>query len=878
MCATPAVAEDPLGSEDHRPGFHYSPEKNWANDPNGLVYHDGVYHMYYQYNPQGNSWGNMSWGHATSPDLMTWTEQPLAIPQTFDESGRSIEDIFSGSVVVDHGNTSGLGEGGEDPLIALYTSAYTADHPELSGRQAQSLAYSTDGGYTWTKYEGNPVVDRASANFRDPKVFWYEGETPAESHWVMVAVEAVDHQVVLYTSDDLKSWEFASEFGPANATSGIWECPDLFELPVDGNPEETRWVMVVNLNPGSVAGGSGGQYFVGDFDGTSFSAENIVEDSPAPAGDVLWDFENGSYAGWQIPAQDDTGKAAPFGTVPAGGAVDGQQGVTGFEGSGLVNSFHGQDPATGSMESEPFTVEQDHLSFLVGGGRNPHEPGTRLENDPPAGTLLWNGFEASAETISLADMGWSGDGDLAAADSPSTGGGTNAIGEKRINTFDGGPRGDENIGTLTSPEFTIDGDNLNMLVGGGERTDDPAQTLEVQLLVDGEVVRRQAGVGDGALNWRHWDLADLQGRTAQLRVVDEATGGWGHLTLDHVVMGDEVALPRSGETSVNLIVDGQVVRSATGADSENLDWHSWDVREFSGEEASIRIVDNDAGGWGHVLADHFVATEDPVPSRLEGYSWLDWGRDYYATVSYSDAPDGKRVMTGWMNNWNYAGDVPVSPWRSAMTLPREVSLTRTADGIELTQAPVDQAEDALVQDRGTKKLRGNIPVSEGTVALESPRGAISGDMLKIDLRIDPGTADRAGVIVRASEGFTADEATSRPGSEGTLVGYDATTGRVFVDRSRSGELGFNPSFTGEVDAPVTVEKDGTVAVSIWVDRSSVEVFAEDGTRTLTEVIYPEESSQQVLAFAEGGDARIRRAEVHAVEQTMFTADQEDARG
>src|SRR5699024_6708627 len=131
----------------------------------------------------------------------TWTEQPLAIGQTFDDDGNSIEDIFSGSVVADHGNTSGLGTGDEDPLIALYTSAYTDSHPEHAGKQAQSLAFSTDGGFTWEKHEGSPVVDRDSANFRDPKVFWYEGDTPAESHWVMVAVEATDYQVVVYTSD-----------------------------------------------------------------------------------------------------------------------------------------------------------------------------------------------------------------------------------------------------------------------------------------------------------------------------------------------------------------------------------------------------------------------------------------------------------------------------------------------------------------------------------------------------------------------------------------------------------------------------------------------------------------------------------------------------
>lgn len=866
---THALADGAPGTEPYRPGYHYTPERNWMNDPNGMVFHDGLYHLYYQYNPEGSQWGNMSWGHATSPDLMTWTEQPLAIGQTFDEQGRSIEDIFSGSVVVDHGNTSGLGIDGEDPLIALYTSAYTSAHPERAGLQAQSLAYSTDGGFTWEKYAGNPVVDRGSANFRDPKVFWYEGATPAESHWVMVAVEATEHKVVLYTSDDLLTWEHASDFGPANSVGGIWECPDLFELPVDGNPEETRWVLVVNLNPGAVAGGSGGQYFVGDFDGTSFTAENIVDEVPVPEGDVLWDFEGGDLNGWEVTDQDGRPtEDGPFGNAPATGALSGQQTVSGFVGEGLVNSFHGGDAPVGSMESAPFTVERSHLSFLVGGGNNPRREGTRLDSAPPAGTLLWNGFEVADGAATLADLGWTGSGDLAAEDSPSPDGGEGAIGAMRVNTWTGGPKGDDNIGTLTSPQFVLDGAHLNMLVGGGGREEDSEQTLEVQLLVDGEVVRRLTGPSDGLLNWRSWDVSDLQGRTAQLRVVDEATGGWGHLTLDHVVMGDEIALPQSTETTVNLVVDGEVVRTATGTDSESLDWTSWDVREFAGQQARLRIVDNKSGGWGHVLVDHVVATDGPAPSTLESYQWLDWGRDYYATVSYSDAPDGRRIMQGWMNNWLYAGAVPTSPWVSSMTLPREVTLTRTADGIELAQAPVVQATDALIAESARTVSRAT--VVDRTAPLRVRGQRLGGDMMRLDVRLDPGTAKRAGVVVRASDGFAADPAKSADGAEGTLVGYDAETGKVFVDRTRSGEVGFHDDFAGRVDAPVTREADGTVSFSVWVDRSSVEVFAAGGTRTLTELVYPDPASQQVLAFAEGGRARILEATATPVAQTMFT--------
>ena len=253
--------------EAFRPALHYTARNTWLSDPNGLIHHQGVYHLYYQNNPFGNTWGNMSWGHATSENLVDWTEQPVAIACDVQE------DIFSGSIVFDSQNSSGFGTETAPPLVAVYTSAYKEASP-LHGVQAQSLAYSLDGGFTWKKYAGNPVLSRNSANFRDPKVFRYDGG--AGSYWVMAAVEAHDYKVVLYKSEDLKTWEHLSDFGPANATGGIWECPDLFALPVDGNPEELKWVLTVNLNPGGPNGGSAGQYFTGDFDGVKFTPDSTI--------------------------------------------------------------------------------------------------------------------------------------------------------------------------------------------------------------------------------------------------------------------------------------------------------------------------------------------------------------------------------------------------------------------------------------------------------------------------------------------------------------------------------------------------------------------------------------------------------------------------
>lgn len=251
-----------------RPAVHFTARDSWLNDPNGLLFHDGVYHLFFQNNPIGSTWGNMSWGHATSTDLVSWEEHDVAIPWTDDEMA------FSGSAVVDARNTAGFAGPGETAMVAIYTAA-------THESQSQALAYSVDGGSTWTRYAGNPVLDIGSKEFRDPKVFWYGGD---DGHWVMVAVEAVARRVVVYTSPDLKEWTFASHFGPVHATGGVWECPDLFPLVIEGSTE-TRWVLIVSMNPGGIAGGSGTQYFVGDFDGTLFTAERLVES------DDLADFD-----------------------------------------------------------------------------------------------------------------------------------------------------------------------------------------------------------------------------------------------------------------------------------------------------------------------------------------------------------------------------------------------------------------------------------------------------------------------------------------------------------------------------------------------------------------------------------------------------------
>jgi fructan beta-fructosidase len=248
----------PTYKEPYRPQFHFSPHHNWMNDPNGLVYFNNEYHLFYQYNPMGNTWGHMSWGHAVSPDLVHWQPLALAIPE--DEKNM----IFSGSCVVDKNNTSGFAEKpAQIPLVAIYTAHIIPDKSKPDDYlQNQHIAYSLDDGRTWKKYAGNPVLDLNKKDFRDPKVFWYE---PGKK-WIMLTVLPHEHMVQFHGSIDLKTWSHLSDFGPAGDTNGIWECPDLLQVPLSDEPEKNKWVLI-NSQQTTM------QYFVGEFDGANFNNE-----------------------------------------------------------------------------------------------------------------------------------------------------------------------------------------------------------------------------------------------------------------------------------------------------------------------------------------------------------------------------------------------------------------------------------------------------------------------------------------------------------------------------------------------------------------------------------------------------------------------------
>jgi levanase/fructan beta-fructosidase len=244
------------------------------NDPNGLIHYKGEYHLFFQHNPFESVWGHMSWGHAVSEDLIAWREQEVAI------SSDETHAIFSGSAVVDYFNTTGFGSPENPAMVAIYT-AHKHDH----SHQSQSLAYSLDEGLTWVKYQGNPVLDLGLDHFRDPKVTW---DRTTES-WLMSVVKPKQHKVSFFGSENLKQWHHLSDFGSVGAIEGDWECPDLFPLFVDGDESKTKWVLLISINPGGLTGGSGTQYFIGDWDGKEFIADDT---------DPRWvDYGRDNYAG-----------------------------------------------------------------------------------------------------------------------------------------------------------------------------------------------------------------------------------------------------------------------------------------------------------------------------------------------------------------------------------------------------------------------------------------------------------------------------------------------------------------------------------------------------------------------------------------------------
>lgn len=479
---------DTANRETYRPAFHHTPRYGWMNDPNGMFYKDGRWHLYYQYNPYGSKWQNMTWGHSVSDDLVNWEHLPEAIRPN------GLGSVFSGSCAVDHDNTAGFGS---DAVIALYTSARTS--------QMQSLASSTDDGLTFNIYPSNPVLTLES-EARDPKVFWND----STKEWNMILAHALDHEMLIFTSPDMKSWTLQSSFGKGlGAQGGVWECPDLFELPVAGT-DEKKWVLLCNINPDGPFGGSGTQYFVGDFDGKTFKA------------------------------------------------------------------------------------------------------------------------------------------------------------------------------------------------------------------------------------------------------------------------------------------------------------------------------DTDAAGD--------VSTK-----------WLDYGKDHYATVTWSDAPDGRRVALGWMSNWQYAADVPTMQFRSANTLPREMGLFRAPDGeVYASSAPSPELE-ALRGKLAAKVKKTTVGRKARSFALPSENGGIC----EILMDIEASKAKTVNIVFSNSQG------------EKVVMQYDPAAATLSFDRTQSGITDFSEGFPAVTVTP-THEASGRIALRIFVDRSSMEVFGNDGEFVMTNLVFPRTPYTALSVSAEGGNAKVENLRIYSL--------------
>lgn len=481
---------DTVNREKYRPAYHHTPLYGWMNDPNGMFYKDGIWHLYYQYNPYGSKWQNLSWGHSTSTDLVHWNHHPVAIQPD------GLGMVFSGSCAIDRSSTAGYGK---NAVVGLYTSA--------DASQTQSLVWSDDNGETFRTYAANPVLTLES-EARDPNMFWDDDAR----QWVLVLAHALEHEMLIFTSPDMKKWTLQSSFGKGiGAQEGVWECPDLFRLPVEGSGEE-KWVMLCNLNPGGPFGGSATQYFIGEFDGKTFKAD----------------------------------------------------------------------------------------------------------------------------------------------------------------------------------------------------------------------------------------------------------------------------------------------------------------------------VDADGN----------------IPTK-----WMDFGKDHYATVSWSDAPGGRRTVIGWMSNWQYAAEVPTMQFRSANTLPREVRLFKAADGqIYLSSEPSPELT-ALRGSLSLKVRKASVGRKSRTYVLPSANDGVCEIVFDVDAR---------------KSGAVEIELSNSDGGKVVMM-YDAVAHTLSFDRTKSGVVDFSQDFPAVTVAP-TFETDNRISLRIFIDRSSIEVFGNNGNFVMTNLVFPTIPYTRLSVSARGGNAKIENLQIYSIKE------------
>lgn len=623
--------KEQLANEAFRPAYHFTPSKNWMNDPNGMVYYQGEYHLFYQYNPYGSVWGPMHWGHAISSDMVEWQHQGVKLYP--DQHGT----IFSGSAVVDWKNSSGFGTKENPPLVAIYTYHNEEKAKQgLSDIQTQGLAYSIDKGRTWQKYKHNPVLKNSNIrDFRDPKVKWH----PTTKQWVMVLAQ--DDHIGFYTSTNLKDWQFKSTFGAQwGSHGGVWECPDLIRVKIRGT-DNYKYVLLVSINPGAPNGGSGTQYFIGDFDGTKFTLDENYQKMLAPTSAVFpqgvefANFKNG-LSKWQVEGN-------------AFHIASDQQGKP------ILSSFNQSDEATGSALSEAFTIEHDYINLKILGGKH------------------------------------------------------------------------------------------------------------------------------------------------------------------------------KNRTAIELLINGEVVKSTVGSNSNVMLETAWDVRSFKNKQGVIKVIDSKKGDWGHIKVADITFSDQAARPKIEPAIWLDYGTDNYAGVTFSDAPDNRHLFMGWMSNWQYANFVPTTTWRSAMTLPRELELIKTSQGLRLASQPVKELQKILASTQTKAVLEGK-----------------NNYQLDQVFNVAPGQFKLSFTLVNANQAI--DIILSADSGEQTILSLNPLKGTLVLDRTKSGLIDFEADFASIQTSPL--QKNLTdYHVDIWVDKASVEVFVNKGVSTMTSIVFPTQPYHKVSVKA-----------------------------
>lgn len=634
-------------TETYRPQYHFSASTGWIGDPDGLVRYNNKYHLFW-------------WGHATTSDLVYWNEKSW--PMLGDNSAF---DYYSGSVVVDANNTAGFKTGTYAPMVAIFTNhnkTTTLDAPALSA----SNDYLTDYRSFYLYNSGIPVMTAANG-FRDPSVFW----DAASNQWIMaISANASNKTVQFYTSTNLKSWKILNSFGPLGSKENWWECPDLIQLPVDGNTSNKKWVLLCSSS-------NKVQYFLGTFDGLSgFSVDpacdSYLRRGIGIQGDVFANFETTTHSGWTV-----TGNA--FGSGPASGNLGVQQGVNGYIGNKLVNSFNYGDGTTGTLTSEIFTINKNCINFLIGGGNNP------------------------------------------------------------------------------------------------------------------------------------------------------------------------------AATCINLIVDGSVVKSSTGRNSEVLKWAGWNVTPWIGKTAQIQIVDNSTASWGHISVDHIVFADALWNNNIEHALIADYGSDFYAARTYRvyDNAENRTVMMGWMGNWDYANSTPTSWGRGQQSLPRELSLKTFADGIRLVQQPIP----ALKKLRNDSVIVANKSVQDTQTLTEFTP---ANNYYEIDAVFNVTTGTNFGLNLCVS------------GTNKVVLGYDATSSNLYLDRTKSGNVSFSSAFPNVVTAPLSPD-NGQIKLHIYIDQSSIEVFANDGDRVMSSLIFPDAASKLIQLFSTNGTTVVQSLKAYNLKSIWKTS-------